>query len=263
MDIVFLLFVLLIGVLIASWTLSAFARRHVLIPTALPAARAAEVCEGRFARLAWRRVEGRGDLNFQARGIRFRGAEPPVLSLDVHTEDGHTVLEMWMSSWTTQFGMVDHVEKVFWKRWTLPKALREAGSGLSRPMSRGAAATSVGPANAGGSPQRATATGATKTGSDAPTVNMASPGRSEHDLDQIGWEFFNGCGLTLLSYGELEIERHLALVLERLPMLRDTVVAPVGFGTPAGRDDGVWLAYNGSVDRSSRTTRSPTPMATS
>jgi len=132
MDLLTGLFFGLITLVVVMWVLSVLAKRHVVVHTALTPDRAAAVCDGKFSGLAWRRVDGRGALNYQARGFSFKGATPPVMSIDIEPlEGGGTGVEFWMSAWTSQFGMVSHVEKVFWKRWTLPRAIQAAEAAQS------------------------------------------------------------------------------------------------------------------------------------
>ena len=64
---------LLVAVVVAGWVISVLARRHVLVATSLSPEHAAQVCDSKFSR-GWRRVDGRGDLNYQARGIGSRSA---------------------------------------------------------------------------------------------------------------------------------------------------------------------------------------------
>lgn len=182
MDVVFVIFMLLVAVVVAGWVISVLARRHVLVATSLSPEHAAQVCDSKFSRLGWRRVDGRGDLNYQARGIGSRGRTPPVLSISIGTdESGVTGVELWMSEWTSQYGMVNHIEKVFWKRWTLPRALREAEAGAAIGGVSGAAPTAVGhqqtPVNFAGGQSGPTGGGQRKAAADDPDVILPDPGR--------------------------------------------------------------------------------------
>lgn len=134
------IFLLLIAVLMAMLVISVLAKKQVSLVTSLSPQRAAEVVNRKFSGLAWKRVDGRGALNYRARGIAIGGRTPPVMSIDIVTDEdtGFTLVDFWMSEWTSQLGMVNHVEKVFWKRWSIPKALRdaeEAGGPVGSPAS--------------------------------------------------------------------------------------------------------------------------------
>jgi hypothetical protein len=251
MDVVFVIFMLLVAVVVAGWVISVLARRHVLVATSLSPEHAAQVCDSKFSRLGWRRVDGRGDLNYQARGIGSRGRTPPVLSISIGTdESGVTGVELWMSEWTGQYGMVNHIEKVFWKRWTLPRALREAEAGAAIGGVSVAAPTAVGhqqtPVNfAGGQSGPTGGGGQRKAAADDPDVILPDPGRPENDLTQLGYQMFTACGLTVLSWGGVSLEQHMQLLVERAPVFGGTVVNPAGAGSLRGRDDGLWVGFEG------------------
>jgi len=87
--------------------------------------------------------------------------------------------------------------------------------------------------------------GELKDPADDPMVTLPNPRRPEHGLTQIGYQLFSDCGLTMLSWGEISLEQHTQLLVERTPAFRSTVVAPSGAGTLEGRDDVLWLGFDG------------------
>ncbi|EHB48714.1 hypothetical protein MycrhDRAFT_5555 [Mycolicibacterium rhodesiae JS60] len=252
MDVVFAIFMLLIAVVVAGWVISVLARKHVYAMTTLSPERAAEACDRKFSRLAWRRADGQGDLNYQARGIAIGGATPPVMSIKIGIDDisGFTAVEFWMSEWTTRYGMVNHIEKVFWKRWSIPKALRDAeaaasiGSPVAAPPAAGVPVAPTRFATTQPAPQ---SSGQRKAAADDRDVTLPDPGRPENDLKQLGYQLFKACGLTYLTWGALPLEQHLQAVLQQIPGMRNATVNSVGGGTQGSQDnpDGMWMAYDG------------------
>lgn len=254
MDFVAALFFVLITVLVVVWTVSLLAKKHVYVMTTLSPDRAAAACDQKFSGLAWRRVEGRGDLNYQARGFAIGGATPPVMSISIETDDasGLTAVEFWMSKWTTRYGMVNHVEKVFWKRWSIPKALREAETAApigTRMSSQPGATGPVTSVHFAGSAPAPPISDRRKAASDDPEVMLPDPGRPENDLKQLGYRLLQACGLSYLTWGPVPLEQHQHALLRQIPALRDASVNPAGVGTQGNPDnpDGMWMAYEGAL----------------
>lgn len=240
MDFVSGLFFVLIALLVTAWILSALAKRHVVVRTALPRDQVAAVCDGKFSRLAWRRVDGKGDLNYQARGLAWKGITPPVMSIDIEPlDDGGTAVEFWMSAWTSQHGIVGHVEKVFWKRWTLPRAIQAAEAAHYGP----AAVSANGPVSPVAAPS--TSAGHRAAGADDGRTTLSDPGLPDGNLTQLSYEGFKACGLTVLSYGELPLHDHVRLLLEHAPAFRGTEVRPLGGGIIGGDDRNLWIGLQG------------------
>ncbi|WP_433665098.1 hypothetical protein ACQPW1_24610 [Nocardia sp. CA-128927] len=116
----------MVGLLVAGWVLSIAARRHVILVAPGPPDVVAEAVARHFKGAGWRAVQGKGDLNFQARGIGLNsyGMEHPVLSIDlVDRQDGSTGVEIWMSEWTRRFGVTACCDRVISKRWRLARKL--------------------------------------------------------------------------------------------------------------------------------------------
>jgi hypothetical protein len=251
MDFLTAAFFIFVAVLVVAWVISLLARKHVYVMTTLSPERACEACDRKFSRLAWRRIDGGGDLNYQARGIAVGGATPPVMSIKIGIDDdsGLTAVEFWMSQWTTRYGMVNHIEKVFWKRWSIPKALRDAETNTSIGSPRAAPPAAAVPAATrfAATEQAPRSSGQRKAAADDPTVTLPDPGRPENDLKQLGYQLFKACGLTYLTWGALPLEQHLHAVLQQIPGIRNATVNPIGGGTQGSQDnpDGMWLAYDG------------------
>ena len=246
------IFLLMIAVVVAVWVISVLARKHVYAVTSLSPEDAATVLDSKFSSLAWKRVDGRGAVNYQARGLSIGGRTPPVVSIHLSTDDdtGLTCVEFWMSEWTSQWGMVSHVEKVFWKRWSIPKALRDAeqarrpiDSSASRPPNVGPLAA---PLSAGVVQPASKSAEQRKPAAPDAKVNLPNPGRPQGDLQQLGYEMFDACGLTYLMWGPIRIEQLVSKVLECIPSLRDATVSG-GCGRQGSEvsPEGVWMAYDG------------------
>lgn len=128
MDIVaaFLIFVALFFV--ATWTLSATAKRHLMCRSAASVDETLVLCDSKFRGFFWKRVDGPGELNFQYRfNIPVRGQQAPVVSVSVEpAADGRgSDVEVWMSSWTSMYGAANGAERVAFAKWSLSRAIRE------------------------------------------------------------------------------------------------------------------------------------------
>ncbi|SEH46757.1 hypothetical protein SAMN04489835_0140 [Mycolicibacterium rutilum] len=247
MDAVFVLFMVLIGLMVLMWTLSLLARRQKTIATTLPPERAVEVCDSRFSRVGWRRVDGDGTLNYSPRGFEFRGAKPPTLSINVFPDDESdlTFVGMWLSQWTTQYGMISHVEKVFWKRWTLPKALRNAEQAANPVPLAPQPTAAAQPMAAAPNPLTAQASaGSDKPASTDLQVPLVNPGLPDDDAKQLAYRMFHACGLTLLSWGPRPLDEHVQGLLATAPAFRDTELSDAGAAELPGVE-GMWLGFEG------------------
>lgn len=112
---------------VVGWILSSSAKNQQnLVVNAAPAV-IAETIAGHFNRLWWPPVSGRGQFNFKARGFGLGGVlkGKPVMSIDLEqTPDGATEVQVWMSEWGHQAGIVALADRFVWKRYTLMKKLR-------------------------------------------------------------------------------------------------------------------------------------------
>jgi hypothetical protein len=61
------------GAAILSWVLSAVARHQQRLVLTAPAQAAADLVRANFSGVGWRRLDGRGMFNFQARGFGVGG----------------------------------------------------------------------------------------------------------------------------------------------------------------------------------------------
>lgn len=118
------------GLIIAAWVMSFLAKRQMDLLVAAPIQLAAETVEQHFRGLGWRRVDGRGNYNFQSRGMGLGSFNMtnPVLSIDLEAVDPtSTGVSIWMSAASTRMGMVSSCDRVLTKRWKLSRKLAGLG----------------------------------------------------------------------------------------------------------------------------------------
>ena len=246
------LLVYVLGVAIAGWVLSVLARRQLDIVVDASRQAVVAVVKDSFSGVGWKSVNGPGEFNFQARGLGFGAynAKRPVISVDVEDHaDGAALVNIWTSAWSSQFGMMALCDRVITKRFRLGRKLAElssathapldAGYELSKRKSTSGIADPVRPAHLAGD------AGASSP-SDDKTRTLPNPGLPEGNPTQISYELLKACGLSLVSYGRLPLDQHVSLLLERIPLFRDTVASPLCAGHLAGRDDAIWTAYDGT-----------------
>lgn len=119
------------ALVIAAWVMSFQAKRQLDILAAAPIRSTAQVIEQHFRGIGWRRVEGRGQFNFQSRGAGLGSfnMRNPVLSIDLEALDPtRTGVNIWMSSWSSRWGMVSSCDRVLTKRWKLSRKLLNLGA---------------------------------------------------------------------------------------------------------------------------------------
>ncbi|WP_157117467.1 hypothetical protein [Nocardia vaccinii] len=121
----FVAFLIWIGaVLVLGWVLSAVATRQVTLGTSASVGLVMETILDEFGTFGWKRVDGRGALNFKPRGFGMSAAtlKKPVVSIDVErVDDGITQVDIWMSQWSTQGGIVGFCDRVVTKVWLLQR----------------------------------------------------------------------------------------------------------------------------------------------
>lgn len=206
--------VFIAGVVILSWVLSFMARRqqHWLV-NASPAA-VNEAVQGCFSGVGWKQVNGRGQLNFQARGfgINSFNSDRPVISVDIEDQgDGTTGVGVWTSSWTTQLGVMALCDRVVSKRFWLGRRLTE----LSASAAVGGASYGTPAALAG---QPSTPAAAASGGGDEKVV-LANPGLPEDHPRQIAYELLTAVGLAFVVYGPGEVAGCFHAVSQLSPVL--------------------------------------------
>jgi len=84
-----------------------------------------------FTRVWWPPTAGVGQFNFKARGFGLGGVlkKKPTLSIDLQpTPDGATEVQVWMSEWGQQSGIVALGDRVVLKRRSLLRKLRSLES---------------------------------------------------------------------------------------------------------------------------------------
>ncbi|MFI7004136.1 hypothetical protein [Nocardia sp. NPDC050175] len=119
------------ALVITAWVISFLAKRQLDILVAAPIQSAAEVIEQHFRGIGWRRTDGRGHFNFQSRGagLGSLNMKNPVLSIDLEALDPtRTGVNIWMSSWSSRWGMVSSCDRVLTKRWKLSRKLVKLGT---------------------------------------------------------------------------------------------------------------------------------------
>lgn len=112
---------------IVGWIISSSAKTQQNLVVNAPPALIAETIAGHFSKLWWPPVSGRGQFNFKARGFGLGGVlkGKPVMSIDLEqTPDGAIEVQVWMSEWGHQAGIVALADRFVWKRYTLMKQLR-------------------------------------------------------------------------------------------------------------------------------------------
>ncbi|MFE3192551.1 hypothetical protein ACFXHA_26325 [Nocardia sp. NPDC059240] len=119
------------ALIIAAWVMSFQTRRQLDILVAAPIQPTAQLIEQHFHGVGWHRVDGRGQFNFQSRGwgLGSLHMENPVLSIDLEAVDPtRTGVNIWMSSWSSRWGMVSSCDRVLTKRWKLTRKLATLGT---------------------------------------------------------------------------------------------------------------------------------------
>ncbi|MCK0177620.1 hypothetical protein [Mycolicibacterium sp. F2034L] len=242
-----LFFVCYVGaMMVVSWIMTFKARRQDNILVDAPAEAITATIESSFAGLGWKKVDGPGVFNFRARGFGLGGygKERPVISIAFEDmEDGTTGVGIWTSSWNSQAGIMAFCDRVVEKKFRLSRellALSEPVDVPSPPNPIAAEPTfTQSPGGAGAGQEHR------KSASTDPQVTLSDPVRPADDLTQKGYQLFKACGLTALSWAEMPLEQHSRLLFNRLPVFHTTVVNPAGGGALGGRDDGIWMGYEG------------------
>ncbi len=127
MDLLIWIAVIIGGLFVAGWILSAMAKTQKNVVVRATPAAIAETIDGHFAKLWWPPVAGRGQFNFRARGFGLGGIlkGKPTLSIDLApTPDGATEVQVWMSEWGQQSGIVALADRFVLKRSALFRKLR-------------------------------------------------------------------------------------------------------------------------------------------
>ena len=135
MDLLIWLFVI-IGVAFAlGWILSAMAKTQQNVVIRAAPADIADTIGRHFNKLWWPPVEGSGQFNFRARGFGLGGVikKKPTLSIDLQAApNGATEVQVWMSEWGQQSGVVGLADRVVLKRFGLLRKLRSLEAAVQR-----------------------------------------------------------------------------------------------------------------------------------
>ncbi|MFD3458352.1 hypothetical protein ACFWVM_01465 [Nocardia fluminea] len=119
-----------VALFVLSLVLSAVARRQVSYSVSAPRSEVVGWVYAELKKVGWKEVNGRGELNYQSRGlgVGVQGRKHPVLSVDFEDlPGGGTEVNLWMSEWESVLGMVPAWDRVLSKRWMLGRRL----SGIS------------------------------------------------------------------------------------------------------------------------------------
>ena len=127
MNILTAIIVLMVVFFVAMYVLTFMSKRHLFLFTTAAPITVLEACDAKLSRFFWRRVDGPGHLNCRYRfHISVRGSQPPVVSIsaDPSTQVQGTEVQVWMSSASTQYGMINMCERVVFAKWSLGRAVR-------------------------------------------------------------------------------------------------------------------------------------------
>lgn len=123
------LILLVVGALGSSVVLSLLAKQQkdVLLPISPQAA--AEVVSNTFRGMWWREVRGRGDLNYECKGMGMSSMSittKPVISVSIEPTAQGTQVSVWMSEYGSAWGQIGCPDRVVLKRSKLLRELRSA-----------------------------------------------------------------------------------------------------------------------------------------
>lgn len=127
MDFLIGLVVFIAVAFVLGWVVSSMAKQQREITVQTEPALAVEVIRQHFGSVWWRQVAGPGQLNFRARGLGLGAVlkTKPTLSIDVDQLDASTFsVQVWMSAWAQQAGIVALADRVVLKRAGLFRKLR-------------------------------------------------------------------------------------------------------------------------------------------
>lgn len=138
------LFVIVMGAWLA-WAIytQIKCRQQIVINTKKDQAEVLYVIDQVFGTKMSKRVPGRGHVNIRSR-VKMKA---PTMSIDITPVPGHgSRVEVWMSEWTTRYGMASHAQYIWRKVRSLEKALSEPQTVTTSAASPGqaAAATATG-----------------------------------------------------------------------------------------------------------------------
>lgn len=134
MDFVFGFVMFALAYFVSMWILTAVARRHMFRRSLASVDATLMRCDSKFTSFFWKRVDGPGDLNVQYRfNLPIRGQKAPVVSVSAEpaTDGPGTDVEVWMSSWTSLYGIANGGERVTFSKWSLARAIRHLNRELA------------------------------------------------------------------------------------------------------------------------------------
>jgi hypothetical protein len=134
MDVLIALVVIVAVAFVLGWALSLAAKQQRDITVQAQPADIVDLIQRHFGSVWWREVSGRGQLNFRARGLGLGAVlkNKPTLSIDVEQlSDSTYAVQVWMSAWGQQSGVVALADRVVVKRLSLFRKLRALNPALS------------------------------------------------------------------------------------------------------------------------------------
>lgn len=128
MDLLVGILVIFIALLVLGWVLSAMAKSQKALVVRADPQLIADTINGHFGKVWWPPAkDGPGQFNFRARGFGLGGimTTRPVLSIDLEASPGGgTEVQVWMSSFGHQVGIIALADRVVLKRLSLFRRLR-------------------------------------------------------------------------------------------------------------------------------------------
>ena len=118
--------ILTIGYCVLMMWLNKACQRQVQVVTTLPTDVVEQVARRQFGGLAWKFTEGGGDLNWKQ---RFSGL---TISMDMDEDpdsDSKLLVTIWMSRWSTRYGVVSGSEQVVRQQHKIVKNLQKIQDG--------------------------------------------------------------------------------------------------------------------------------------
>lgn len=175
--------------MVEAWILTFMAgRQHDHLVLASPQ-QVRAVVEESFSGVGWKRVNGRGQLNYKARGFGLGayGMKRPVVSVDITDRgDGSTEVNIWTSEWNSRSGMMALCDRVVSKKFWLGHKLAALNPPMAAP-----------PHPAGFTPVGSPAA----QHDNSVKATLINPQLPATDRRQVAHDLVTSVGLSFLFYG--------------------------------------------------------------
>jgi hypothetical protein len=109
LGVIVFLVILIIAVWLYAVVIGFLARRQVSVDLGAVSPQDVRAAIPAIVGKSWKPVEGKGEFNYQRRGISGIGGlgkAKPILSITVDETDGRTAVGLWMAAWVTQAGVI-------------------------------------------------------------------------------------------------------------------------------------------------------------